>query len=136
MHQRWKLPCIHTNAKANNKYIKDYYPDTESKFVMYWDFNKLYGEAMRKKLSVAGFRWKIRTIIFFRNLHNTVVVAVTKSRKYILEVDFSYPKRWHKMHSNLLFLPKRMETEKCQKPSRDMHEKKNCFVHIKVLKYT
>ena len=34
---------------------------------------------------------------------------------YIFEVNVKYPKKLHKLHSDLPFLPERMEVNKCKK---------------------
>ena len=34
---------------------------------------------------------------------------------YILEVDVKYPKKLHKLHSDLPFLRERMKIDKCEK---------------------
>ena len=41
---------IYRNAKANNKYIKDYKRNKESSCLQYWDINDLYGWATWQKL--------------------------------------------------------------------------------------
>ena len=44
-------------AKANNKYMKDYDPKKQSKFIMYFDMNNLYLWAMSNYLPCGGFKW-------------------------------------------------------------------------------
>ena len=51
-----------------------------------------------------------------------------------MEVDIKYPKRLHKLHSDLPFLPKRMKIDKCKKLLCNLVNKKRYVVHIKSLK--
>ena len=53
---------------------------------------------------------------------------------YILEVGVSYLKQLQKIHSDLLFLPERVEIYKCQKLVCKMYDKKNYVVPVKVVK--
>ena len=51
-----------------------------------------------------------------------------------MEVDVKYPKRLHKLHSDLPFLPKRMKIDKCKKLVCNLLNKKKYVVHINSLK--
>lgn len=44
--------------KANNKNMKDYGQRKEPSYLMYWELNNLYGQAMQQKLSALGFEWR------------------------------------------------------------------------------
>ena len=56
------------------------------------------------------------------------------NKGYILEVDVTYPKKLHDLHSDLPFLPKRMKIDKCKKLVCNLQNKKKYVVHIKSLK--
>ena len=112
---------IHRYAEANNKYMKNYKDNEESSYIKYLDANNLYGWAMSKKLPVNGFKWTEYNIIieeFIKNYNEN------DKKGYILEVDIKYPKKLHDLHSDLPFLPERMEINKCKKLVCNLCEKK------------
>ena len=100
---------IHRYAKANNKYMKNYNKDEESSYIQYLDANNLYGWAMSKKLPVNGFRWPDSDEINEINEEFIKNYNENDKKGYILEVDVKYPKELHDLHSDLPFLPERME---------------------------
>ena len=108
---------IHRYAKANNKYMKHYNNNEESSYIQYLDANNLSGWAMSKKLPVNGFKWinnneTAEPVInedFIKNYDEK------NDKGYIFEVDVKYPKRLHELHSDIPFLPERMEINKCKK---------------------
>ena len=123
---------IHRYAKANNKYIKNYDKNKESSYIQYLDGNNLYGWAMSQKLPVNGLKWRKNTSKIdekFLKIYDEHSV-----KGYIFEVDVKYPRRLHDLHSDLLFLPKRMKIDKCKKLECNLRNKKKYIVHIRSLK--
>ena len=53
---------------------------------------------------------------------------------YILEVDVTYPKNLHDLHSDLLFFPESVNIDKYNKLVCNLYDKKNYVVHIRSLK--
>ena len=47
----------HRYAKANNKYLPDYDPNSPSQFLIYLDANNLYGYALSQPLPTGKFRF-------------------------------------------------------------------------------
>ena len=125
---------IHRYAKANNKYMKNYNNNEESSCIQYLDANNLYGWAMSKNLPVNGFRWLDSDEINEINEEFIKNYDENDNKGYILEVDVRYLKRLHELHSDLPFLPERMEINKCKKLICNLSNKKKYVIHVVSLK--
>ena len=55
-------------------------------------------------------------------------------KRYILEVDVECPKNFHKLHSDLPFLPERIKINKCSKLVCTLYDKENYVIHMRALK--
>ena len=112
------------HAKANNKYMKDYDENKDDSFLIYADYNNLYGKKMSEKLPVDGFEWvEDLSIIdedFIKNYDEDSKVG------YFNKADIEYPKELHNKHSDLPFLPERMKVNKCKKLVCNLYDKKDC----------
>ena len=49
---------INRYAKANNKYMSDYYESKEFSCLNYWDINNLHSWALSQKLPTLKFEWQ------------------------------------------------------------------------------
>ena len=78
----------HRHSIANNKYMKNYDPSKESKYIMYLDANNLYGYAMSQPLPTDGFRWM-----------DLSELDKWRDMPCILEVDLKYSTELHDLHN-------------------------------------
>ena len=119
-------------GKANNKYMKDYDKNKDSKYLMYLDANNLYGCAMTEKLPTHGFKWL--TSGEMENLFNNQIVQVWEKTPCILEVDLEYPEKLHDSHNDYPLCPERVECKnKVEKLIPNLRDKKNYVIHYKNL---
>ena len=117
---------VHRHSRANNKYMEDYDKNKESSYLIYVDYNNLYGEAMSQKLPVDGFGWveDLSTIDkdFIKNYDEDSNV------RYFIEANMEYPKHLHSSHSDLPFLPERMNINGCKKLVCNLYDKKTTWI--------
>ena len=94
------------HAKANNKYMKDYDENKYYSFLIYTDYNNLYGKAISEKLPVDGFEW----IIDISKIDEDFIKNYDEDSGdvgYFINSHIKYPKELHNKHSDLPFLPER-----------------------------
>ena len=100
---------------------------------------------MSKKLPVNGFKWldndkTAELSSLERSAKHVINEEFIKNynendkKGYILEVDIKYRKKLHDLHSDLPFLPERMEINKCKKLVCNLYNKKKYVVDINSLK--
>ena len=88
----------HRHAKANNKYMEtEFDPTKDSKFILYFDANNLYGWAMSKQLPTSGFEWMTDDEL-----------GDWKHVSCFLEVDLEYPEDLHDLHNDYPLAPERV----------------------------
>jgi hypothetical protein len=87
--------------------MNSYDKDIISSYINYLDANNLYGLAMAKKLPYAKLEWS-------NDIKNTLDVLNYKTDGdvgYFLEVDLTYPKELHDLHSDYPLAPENMSVK-------------------------
>ena len=104
---------VFRHAKANNKYMKGYDEKKESSFLIYADYNNLYGKAMSEKLPVDGFEW----VEDLSKIDKDFIKYYDEDSNvgYFIKADIEHPKELYNQHSDLPFLPQRIEVNECKK---------------------
>ena len=115
-------------GKANNKYMENYNPIKESKFITYLDANNLYGWGMSQKLPYKNFRWldEAKLANFDPTLINT-----EDDTGYILQVDLEYPKELHDVHNDYPLAPESFKIKKIYKLTPNLNNKTEYILHLK-----
>ncbi|GFX39805.1 uncharacterized protein TNCV_2645681 [Trichonephila clavipes] len=88
--------CCNRYAIANNRYMSNFNPDDEIKYLMYLDANNLYGYAMSKYLPLKDFVWSDNDL----TEQDILNLSDESDVGYILEVDLEYPSDLHDKHSD------------------------------------
>ena len=114
--------AIYRYAKANNKYMIYCDENKDISYILYLDANNLYGWVLSQKLLENGFKW-------IKNVSKIDKDLSKNSDKdgdvgYFLEVDIEYPRELHDLHSDLPFLPEKMEISKCNQLVYNLYDKK------------
>lgn len=122
--------CCHRYEKANNKYMPNYNPNEETKFITYFDVNNLYGWAMTAYLPYGGFKWVTK------EKDEIMQVPDDSPKGYVLEVDLDYPNTLHDEHNDLPFCPTHEipPGSKQRKLLTTLHSKKKNVIHYRNLK--
>jgi hypothetical protein len=96
-------------ASANNPRLSTYDSIKPPSYITYLDVNNLYGHAMTQALPVGDFRFLSRDEIDLLDIDSLSDDAVDASQRYIFEVDLSYPRELHKLHSDFPVTPQRVK---------------------------
>ncbi|GFY02046.1 uncharacterized protein TNCV_5099071 [Trichonephila clavipes] len=88
--------CCNRYAIANNRYMSNFNPDDEIKYLMYLDANNLYGYAVNKYLPLKDFVWSDNDL----TEQDILNLSDESDVGYILEVDLEYPSDLHDKHSD------------------------------------
>ena len=86
--------------------MKDYDENKYYSFLIYTDYNNLYGKAISEKLPVDGFEW----IIDISKIDEDFIKNYDEDSGdvgYFIKSHIKYPKELHNKHSDLPFLPER-----------------------------
>ena len=86
-------------AAANNKYMKDYDPEKEDKYIMYLDKNGLHTSILAGPLPFSDLEWTSE------EENDEMMIAYSKGdyskiKSCTLRVDLGYPKELHDVHNS------------------------------------
>jgi len=97
----------HRYAKANNKYLPNYDPNSLYQFLIYVDANNLYGYALSEPLPIDKCRFREHPENF-----DVDAVDCNEANWYVLEVDLTYPDHLHDVHNDYPLAPEHMTVTK------------------------
>lgn len=127
--------CSKRYSKANNKYMHDYDPNSESKYLIYLDANNLYGYSMMEYLPINDFKWADANQF---NVDNILKIAKDNPIGYIFEVDLEYPQYLHDNHKDYPLCAENIvipNTKTEKKLLLTLFNKKNYVIHYRMLQF-
>ena len=80
-------------------------------------------------LPVNNFEWIEETSQFNEDFIKNCYEKINE--EYFLEVDVHYPEKIYELHNNLPFLPERKKLKEVEKLFTSLHDKNECYSHIK-----
>ena len=119
-----------------------YDPNKEPSYLQYLHTNNLYGSAMSQPLPTSKFKWVDTGLKGpFRSgatewpikPSQITVLAASKIKGYLPEVDVKYPTDLHDSHNDLPFTCDKMKINKVEKLVPNLKDKKNYIIHIRAL---
>lgn len=122
--------CSLRKAEARNVYTLEE-PVANPSYLMYFDVNNLYGEAMTKKLPISDFNWVENGGEWTTD--QVMNIDTDADTGYILEVDIKYPEELHMSHNDYPFLPQKLKVNGIEKLCATLYDKERYVVHIKNL---
>jgi len=88
------------HAIANNKYMENYNPSEESKFIFYGDLNNLYGCAMTNHMPLKDFQWLNDEQINYLIESGIENLDDESETGFFIECDLDYEEELHDEHND------------------------------------
>lgn len=95
-------------SEASNKYLTPTLPVSDSTYLLYLDANNLYGWAMMQPLPYRNFKWHQVSSELVSHILN---LPCSSQKGYVLEVDLSYPSKYHSFHNDFPLAPEKDEID-------------------------
>ena len=126
---------IRSYLEANNKYMDNYDGNKESSYLPYLDVNNLYGCPMTEKLPVGGFKF-VKNYYASKTINERLILNYDENNDIglFLKVYFEYSEELHDLHSDLPFLPEKIEINGHSKLVCTLYDKKGYIAHIRNIK--
>lgn len=117
-------------ADAKNKYVCDSSTDIEDPcYIIYFDYNNLYGSVMCEMLPLDEFAWIPQTDL--NNLQDNIMsIDLNAYTGYILEVEVDYPNDLHQRHNEFPYLIQTCDRDGKRKLCATLENKHNYVVHL------
>ena len=114
-------------AVANNKYMKDYDPEKEDKYIMYLDKNGLYTSTLAGPLPFSDLEWTSE------EENDEMMHDHTKIKSCTLRVDLGYPKELHDTHNSYPLAVESLTVDGVKKLVPNLKDKERYVVHHEAL---
>lgn len=131
--------CSKRHSVANNEYMDvDYDKSKPSTYIMYFDVNNLYGEAMNQPLPKCDYTWLSNDLFGNEKDFESNILKIQDNAKYgyIFEVDIEYPSNLHDLHNDYPFCSEHLNVgDSTQKKLvLTLYNKTNYVIHYRMLK--
>lgn len=126
--------CSIKHLEAQNMFTHPNDDIEDPSFILYLDFNSLYGLSMLQFLPTSEFEWLNENELTSFTRDKILSLSDEEEIGYIFEANVQYPNNLHDLHNNLPFLPESIKIKNTSRLCATLYDKKNYVVHYRNLR--